>query len=360
MSNKTSEHDFYPTVDYCLVPIYCLCLLIGLPGNLLALRYFSKQPPALAIVLFALTAALDAFSIPVICIPTIFTLINGRDPGWYSDITVCTVLGVLYNWISIISVFLLAVLSFSRTHLLLFPVRKQNKIRTYQFMTLYVTMVTLHETVFTIAGKLNFKYTVDEGYCWDGGVTKPWGTYDDVVDMTLLAVPIIPVSISCFITCYTINKSASRSNRKVTDSPVKRNATITIVLYTLVYLLFSLPNFLNYVAWAQAKIRFGTSSPIYGTGFMKYYSWLLTDTLMIVLISTINPLILLARTRRYQLVSVKSDNEPGCKLDSQQCKSVCQPCKSVCQPSKCQSQIQAVAEDQEYKLEGVLSALRKF
>ena len=310
MSNSSVEHDFSPTADYCLVPIYSLCLLIGLPGNVLALKYFFRQPPDLAIVLFALTAALDMISIPVICIPTIFTLLNGRKEGWYSNPVVCTVLGLLYNWISIISVFLLAVLSFSRTFLLMFPVRKQNKMRTYQFMGLYTLLVTLHETVFTVAGKLNFYYAVDEGYCWDSGVSKPWSTYDDVFDMTLLAVPIIPVSISCFITCYVIFRSSSLSHHSAMNNPVKRNATITIVLYTLTYILFSLPNFLNYVTWAQAKIRFGTSSSIYGSGFMKYYSWLLTDTLMIVLISTINPLVLLARTRRYTLVPVKSHETP--------------------------------------------------
>ena len=316
MSNSSTVHDFSPTVDHSLVVLYWLCLILGLPGNVLALKYFVKQPPALAIVLFTLTAGLDTLSLPIICIPTIYTLLNERKPGWYSNHTVCSVLGILYNWISIISVFLLTVLSLSRTHLLLFPVRKQNKSRTYQFMAVYVALVTLHETVFTATGKLNFYYTVDEGYCWDKGDTKPWSVYDDVVDTTLLAVPIIPVSISCFITCYKVFKSAALSNHSVMESPVKRNATITILLYTSVYILFSLPNFLNYVTWAQAKIRFGSSSSIYGHGFMKYYSWLLTDTLMIVLISTINPLILLARTRRYRLVANKSQDEcrsPECK-----------------------------------------------
>ena len=58
---------------------------------------------------------------------------------------------------------------------------------------------------------------------------------------------------------------------------------------------------MNYVTWAQAKIRFGTSKSIYGSGFMKYYSWLLTDTLLIVAVSAANPLILLARTQKYKI-----------------------------------------------------------
>ena len=98
-------------------------------------------------------------------------------------------------------------------------------------------------------------------------------------------------------------------NRSFLACPVKRNATFTILLYTLSYLFFSLPNFINYIVWSTVKIRYGTSSPVYNaSSFMKYYSWLLTDTVCVVLVATVNPLILVARTRKYRLVVSSHEN----------------------------------------------------
>lgn len=218
---------------------------------------------------------------------------------WYNVSAVCSVLGTLFNVISEFSVFLLAVLSFSRTYLLMFPLRRQSKSTTFKGMGVYALLVLTHETVFTVFDKLQFRYTVDESYCWDKGISPAWDIYDNIIDVFLLAIPVIPVTISCIITCYKIYQTSRATQHRI--CLVKRNATITITLYTVVYLVLSMPNFLNYIVWAQSKIRFGSSTPYYSGVFMKYYSWLLTDTVLVVLVSTINPIILLGRVKKFHI-----------------------------------------------------------
>ena len=293
-----------PTADYSLAALYTTCLLVGTPSNIFSVRHFYRQPTNLGSVLFLLTAVVDLVTLPLISIPTLYTLINGRKPGLYENQVVCSIFGMLFNLIAALSVSLLASLSFSRTYLMLHPVKRQNQKATFICMALFLSVLVLHESLFMILGKLKFSYGDFCCFCFDSGITKAWDIYDNTMDSVILALPIIPVSISCFITCYKIYTSSRSANRSIMLSPVKLHTTITVILYTLAYIIFSLPDFINYLTWTITDIRYGNTAPVYETSvFMMWYSWLITDTLMVVIVATINPLIVIVRYNKFKLHS---------------------------------------------------------
>ena len=83
---------------------------------------------------------------------------------------------------------------------------------------------------------------------------------------------------------------------------MKRKATITIIIFTLVYLVFHVPVFLNYT-------RFVVS--LYLTGrfhqgmFFERYIWLMTYVMTVAVNSLVNPIVYLCRMSRFKSEIVK-------------------------------------------------------
>ena len=97
---------------------------------------------------------------------------------------------------------------------------------------------------------------------------------------------------------------------------MQRQASITIVIVTLTYLLYNVPVFLNYIAYTIASFHteldyrkmYGSSSSLY------YYSWVITYVVCVALNFLTNPVIYFYRMtgfRKYlmQVLGVKGSSK---------------------------------------------------
>ena len=284
-----------PWADTFLSSIYIISFLIGIPGNIVAMKYFMKEQK-LSSYLFLSTALVDVVGLTVKCIPISVSLLHGRESKMYTNDVACNILGMLQNATIMASVFIVAVLSSTRTYSLLRPLSRVNKKAVICLMLVYFTVLSLHELLPVALGKLKFSYSSEDVICWDAG---EWSVYDDIIDSLFLALPIVPITICCIVSCHHVyfvsNSTAQSSNMKL-----KSSATITIILYTITYIIFNIPNFINYVLWNITSIVYEWPGPLYNTTFMQYYSWNISGELCLVLNSLVNPMIYLLRIQQYR------------------------------------------------------------
>ena len=81
----------------------------------------------------------------------------------------------------------------------------------------------------------------------------------------------------------------------------KRQATVTIILVTAIYIAFNVPLFANFVLYIITITRHEYPGPLYEGTVMFFYSWNVTAILCTVLNSTLNPLIYLTRIKRFRV-----------------------------------------------------------
>ena len=287
--------------DNFLFVIYLFCFLIGIPGNIMAMKFFIKER-RMTSYLFLSTAFIDVLALTVKCIPIGVSLLFNRLPMIYSSPLACNLLGMLQNATIMSSVFIVAVLSSTRTYSVVFPLKPLRRKIVGFCMVVFFVVLTLHEILPVALGQLRFAYSLEDVICWDGG---PLSTYDDVVDSLFLAVPIIPIGICCIVSVHQVYFSKLN---EISRSRIKRSATITIIIYTITYIILNIPNFVNYVLWDVTSIMYSWPGPLYNSLFMQYYSWNISGELCLVLNSTFNPLIYLLRIQKYRLwVKEKGD-----------------------------------------------------
>lgn len=300
MYNSTPQPTSLPVpytpllwADSLLFVIYLACFIIGIPGNIMAMKYFIKER-RMTSYLFLSTAVIDVLALLVKCIPIGVSLLFNRLPMIYSSHFACNVLGMLQNATIMATVFIVAVLSSTRTYSLVFPLQPLRRKVVGWCMMVYFIVLTLHETLPVAVGKLRFSYSREDVICWDGG---PLSTYDDVFDSLFLALPIVPIAICCIVSVHQVYYS---QRNQVSRSKLKRSATITIILYTVTYIILNIPNFVNYILWDITSIIYSWPGPIYSSLFMQYYSWNISGELCLVLNSVFNPLIYLFRIQSYR------------------------------------------------------------
>ena len=294
-ASDTTPPEYHPVywADILLCAAYILCLVVGVPGNIVAIKYFIKEG-RMTSYLFLSTAVVDLLALAVKSIPISISLIFHRKPSIYTSGVACYVLGMFQNGTIMASVFIVAVLSSTRTYSLVFPLKVVKRRAVGLFMLTFFLILTAHEVLPVLFHKLQFSYSEEDVICWDAG---EWSMYDDMVDSLFLALPIIPIAICCIVSCHQVYFA---SKNAISQSRLKSSATITIILYTITYIIFNTPNFVNYVLWNITSIAYEWPGRYYSSLFMQYYSWNISGELCLVMNSAVNPLIYLFRIQRYR------------------------------------------------------------
>ena len=152
-------------LDTLLLFTYLLNIIIGVPGNISAFRFFRTQKADLPSLLYRVTTVTD-LCILLHTVPTIISLFMEREPVLFEYTWFCTILGCLQTVLPAFSVSIVAVLCTSRTVQLFCLVRKPNKIGIFVGLFLYLTYLVLAEFVPVFMGTFRFLYWPTEIYCW--------------------------------------------------------------------------------------------------------------------------------------------------------------------------------------------------
>ena len=323
--SHTDGHEIPAYTNYAFAVVYIICMMVGIPGNLISLQYFitcARQNTTTGNKtffnnLYILTSLTDL----VICVtlpPVIVSFMYQRGEGWFACALFCQLWGVLWEMLPYISVFFVGIMSISRTAVLIKPLWQLNT-RLQWILTVSYCIFLILRTVCPIwLNAATYEYVFSDVYCYELP-TADWSYKFNSISRSLtLAAPVIPICISC-TTSYTIivlnERRQARTRRpsrarlplckpvgkpdlaqfkKLKSSPM--NATMTILIFTIAYIVFNIPVFVNYLLMSIAGWSKNCVSDCYHKTYQNHpaliwYSWNFTYITCVALNSTVNPMI---------------------------------------------------------------------
>ena len=301
------EHDheaeepeqYIVELDFFLASLHIFCFVFGSTGNITAFRYFASQRKELSTCIY-LCISLTDIVISLLTLPVAISYIGHREPILFGMTGFCTFWGSINTVAPHLSVFMVAVLSMTRTHSLLFPLHKVRKRSILILMGLYFVVLSVQAGIPLALGMSKMIYLKDDTYCYSEGSGKVWRNVDTILDVIELGCPIIPVIFSCALSSFHILRSRSISNCR-SSSRIKVNASITIIIFTLVYILFNIPVFIQFILYLVTLYKYNEyPGPLFSSLYMSAYSWNIVFVLCVALNATINPFIYFSRMRHFK------------------------------------------------------------
>ena len=276
------------TYDTILATLLFTCTAIGLPGNILALKYFSTRSKTdLASGLYVRICSVDILT-TLAHIPTTISLLYGRDPQLFSYMWVCATWTVLFLFLQKISMFLVLLISVSRTIALAVPFFKLNKRAIFISFIVYVCVELLHESLQWLWN--DYKYLSIGPFC---AATHGPGVWAQVISPTITALQIgLPpiFTFVSFIVCLVKLRTDSESDEYSKKS--HNRATTTIAYFTALFLLCNSLYFaMRIIVIVHNVLGWELPGPIFSPPFLHEYHLPISKTLCTVLNATLNPVL---------------------------------------------------------------------
>ena len=288
----------YRVYDGLLASGFCFCLIVGLPGNILALIYFVKTKKRnLSTLLYIAACSIDVISC-FFHLPLTVNLFNNRNPGLLGNRNFCSVWLTVLVVVQQTSMFLAMIISVTRTLVIFFPFYRINK------KCVFISISIEFLFFFTMSVVINvqleeFNYSPDVGYCdylHNGSVfhNVMWVGYTIFQGFS-------PVVIFVSLVASVIKLQ----NQSVTDQSqrTKRKSSITIFYFSTIFLLCNLTTFLNNVALNYTVMILNEEypGPLYSNDFMFFYSWPISEIFCTALNAALNPILYLCRMNNMRL-----------------------------------------------------------
>ncbi|KAL5254953.1 hypothetical protein ACHWQZ_G014418 [Mnemiopsis leidyi] len=290
----------FTPLDYTLGTLLILCSLVGIPGNISAALFFASSPGRdWVATLYTIICSVDT----VTClahVPVVVALFRERKPGVFNDQLFCSLWDVLYTTLQKISIFLVLVLSTTRTIIIVNPLNKI-RIKTvvgcvvgYMFLLLLIPL--LQYLILPLRGE--YKYSWDGVYCYYNFQMR----FEHAVNLVMVGLPPILTFFTLLVTVFKL--SMDREDLEDTGSVIKEwknRANITIAMFTSLFLVCNLPLFIN-LMHNMATSFFGVEYPgVYlSTRFMFWYSWHIARMESVVVNAALNPVLYYCRMRKYR------------------------------------------------------------
>ena len=254
MSNKTAAEDpKWVYIAFGLVET--ACVIIGAPGSAIILSYFIlklKSKDRSASTFLYIWISLVDF---IICLLNFVSAISDFNLGeavLFENTYFCNITGFLWNISKCMSVFMIAVLSIARTVSITFPFLKVTRIHVAIPVIIYLLILVIQSSLpfvfITDLGTGSYIYNnefcifyIDQVFEYK---TVPYQIFYNWVTFGTILLPFCIILTSCCVTVYQL-RAAESEIRNAEGEKTKREATITIVMLTGIYIAFNtLPCFL--------------------------------------------------------------------------------------------------------------------
>ena len=354
--NKKKTDTGSREIDITFGVLYTICIIFGTLANVMSFLYFIKRKTGAAtnktymIYLYRIITFVDI----LICF-LVFPLIEAsfyqtderstqgkqpvlsdgrgkqgkiKKPVLFGDSVFCTIWGLLWNILPVLSVVLVAILSFSRCLLLLYPLIKLDIKKPVIFLTV-ATLIMITEklvaqfsSVKEIYGGVKYRYReklVSACYLSSGKVHAAESTYDSAqsfIFLFLLGLPVIPILVSFIVTVYKLRVAQKNEGEVMSIEKSKHmKATITVMIVTGIYIICNIPvlichlYFVNHLVdnmkTLKAKVKANG-----GSGLKSYLdNWTIvfstSYTLLVAVNSTLNPIIYFTRMKLFRNFVIK-------------------------------------------------------
>ena len=340
MTNEThsSQHEHIDDppirgLDLTLATLLLLALLLGTTGNLTSLYYFSKQVPRSANSCYFKRIYQTISSVDLIVCISLFPVIEAffrpheEEPVLFGAPWFCYSWGLLWEVLPAISVFLVATLSISRLVLLLSHTMQLRAAVFGVFIGGYV-LLTVGVKLGLLISRNKIVYWMIARHCimvYDDPESQAAELDFDanqlkttVVMMVQLALPIFPVAVSLGITMATLYHMKRTVKRVKSSSEPQRQAAITVVLVTFVYIIFNLPVVVHFalILDCVAASEVCHYESIYSSASSYYYMWPFMYVVCVALNSTVNPLVYFLRMKDFRQFVGETTRSANSNTDS--------------------------------------------
>ena len=290
-----SEEQFR-IYDTLLAVTLTLCTLVGLPGNIVSLLYFySSKQRNFSNLIYTFVCCID-IGTSIVPIPVMIALFNARRPGIFGETIFCVGWSVFFYYLQLMSMFLVMLMSVSRSIKLIFLLHKIERrflilsflLYTGFIITRFIMTLCLH-----LGGKAVFAFSSPSPYCWFDIYGKPFSIIDQMINALSVGFPPIITTISFTVFVVMIRRGLGKMNKK------KRQAAVTMALFTFLFLACNLPCFMNNILWFMTELRYESEypEPFYAKKFMFFYSWVISDVFCTALNAALNPVLYFCRMR---------------------------------------------------------------
>ena len=301
----TVGHHYSYTLDMIYGALYCVCFLLGLVGNILSFTHFLKRRRDLPNTLYKVISATDIMT-SVASLAVGVSFLSSRQPGLiFGNEVLCYIWTYVWHITSRLSIFLVVVLSGSRTYYLMKPFHKQ-RVLPYLLIILAYCLLQVGQTIgFQVQQKTEVTFERPMARCvllFPNLTTKHMILYSDIVRIFTFVVPMFIVIfsglLSIKITLRRVDKNVMKlgSGRKELQRSRNR-ATVTILLFTGVYTIFNVPLVVSEILHTidyHTDYSFDFHSFDYNGKYMLYFDNFVS-MLSVSLNAAINPLLYLWR-----------------------------------------------------------------
>lgn len=249
MSTQTTSTPLSPEYHTELETLYgtlcCTCFLLGVAGNTLSYRYFGSRRDGgnTSNTLYQIISLNDVL-ISLLILPVGISFLDNRNPGLIFGNTVpCYIWSLSWYTAIRLSVFLVAVLSSSRAITIIRPFAVVNVSFIVGVIATYAVLL-LASVIFRLLflDTASVEYLEHFAICILPGYTaKQWfSIYLETTKCLAYILPMVVVLLGGLASsCKMI--FASQKATQVHLRRSRTSATVTIMLFTFVYLVFNLP-----------------------------------------------------------------------------------------------------------------------
>jgi len=232
--------DYNTQADHLIALLSLVCFVVGLAGNALAFAYFMTRKHELSTCVYRCVTLCDVF-LSLLALPVCLSYFSERAPVLFAVPGVCPAWGVVSIISMRLSVFLVAVLSITRSICLARPFYRMQTRTVLHAVGVYTAAQVATRLIDSVRHGNEFHYSEEHVDCsWR--MDSPSGNHvTDGIMVLSYVIPIVPILASCVLSAAHLVRPARVHTAINTTNVMKRKASVTILLFVLTYAVFNIP-----------------------------------------------------------------------------------------------------------------------
>ena len=254
--NQDVEEHFNQIVDVIYGSICCLCFLIGTTGNIVSFLYFNSKKRDMSSVIYMQITANDVL-VSLTVLPVGFVYLSERSAGIVFGTSVgCETWSYLWETVVAQSNFMVMCLSITRTVSLISPFTRQKLshviIAPIIFLVLRLaTIVAVHFIDQGMEARYYPRFARCDFYLNETLINEAIHHSLLVSTNLVYTAPAFVVGISCVISAVLLTRTSEHVHQRQLQK-TRNRATVTILLFGLLYVVCNVPLVVNYILQTYA------------------------------------------------------------------------------------------------------------
>ncbi|XP_063690756.1 sphingosine 1-phosphate receptor 2-like [Bolinopsis microptera] len=310
MTTEAAGHTFNEITDIIIGGLLIFSIIVSLIGNIPAFLYFwSIRKKSLHFALYTIVSAADVCTC-VCAFPVVASLFNKRRPTLFNNYTFCGIWTLIFNFLQRFTMFMVLMISATRCIAVFAPFYKINEKAAMLACACFGAFIIVVDIAYVATAELSFLY-------WSPGAGsgvapsvlppgKSWTIY-----ILLLLVIIFGISLAVFVSFVLSTVALLRRKEANTETARKfRGVTVTIALFTAVFLLNNLPLFTMQLL--QSCIEwFELDDFIQKVPVLFWYGFMTSQFFFTTLNTALNPCLYLVRMEKFRTWAFQRFRKPS-------------------------------------------------